>query len=551
MPVVSSSIVGAHDDVSLIRINSSTRNGSINSSTRNGSNDVKSSATKADEYTDDDSNKEAACNNSSNWLRQAAELLNSQWPKGGSVDAYKDKCINEHPISNRQQSDDESSSPSVFYGLPSSYLLIHENECIGHGRLTECFESAGGNAAAVTFIVIHSTKQYHGFGRKLMALLEEEAKRLGYHYIYLWTKTAIGFYEKIGYAECQRVSLKRACLKKLVSGEVESLEALLMKRQSKINMALNGTNSTSTAGEKCSARAVFGTKKETILLPPDDNDRNNDVPDVWMKKRLVERVGSIHIPLDQRMLELEKVADESTTEGQNKDNDNSCWYYRIVSIPWQAQIGPSCGLAALRMGREYFMASANNGSPSDGDQQQLPSLLQEAQERGFTQDGEIFDANHLKEMAIHVCGIDSEIVKVPELTPSKVNATLAKGGVFILPYDSSARTRLPAKLSGQSAHYGIIVGIALVADSFIAAKDDKTMGKLQPLVPEKEKLLDGDRRKVYLMVQHGLSPNLSIAPWIAFMESNAQLIGFDESKFGTAKLDLKGRIVVCRGLLES
>jgi len=53
------------------------------------------------------------------------------------------------------------------------------------------------------------------------------------------------------------------------------------------------------------------------------------------------------------------------------------------------------------------------------------------------------------------------------------------------------------------------------------------------------------------MVQHGLSPNLSIAPWSAFIESNAQLIGFDETKFGSAKLDLKDRIIVCKGLQQS
>mmetsp|Transcript_33238 Transcript_33238/g.80354 ORF Transcript_33238/g.80354 Transcript_33238/m.80354 type:complete len:537 (-) Transcript_33238:910-2520(-) len=511
---------------------------------------------------DDDDNEATTANNITKWLEQAAELLNHQWPRGGSANFYKEKVINEQPpLSNRQQqpnddddddNDDSSRISAFFCGLPSSYVLIQNEtkDCIGHGRLTECFESAGGNAAAVTFIVIHSTKQYHGFGRKLMALLEQEAERLGYHYIYLWTKTAIGFYEKIGYAECQRVSLKRACLKKLVTEQVESLEALLVKRRSKINMASNKTGS---GTRKNDSLPTVGKKKETILLPPDDDNGNNDLPDVWMKKRLVEQVGSIHVPMDQRISELEEVANEvlATNNGQNSSNS---WYYRIVSIPWQAQIGPSCGLAALRMVREYFMASEKmSGDGEEEQEDQLPSLLQEAQERGFTQDGEIFDANHLKEMAVTVCGIDSEISSVPdELTPSKVNAVLAKGGVFILPYDSNGKTKLPGKSSGQKAHYGIIVGIALMSEEAAVA------GKLlQPLSVEQEKLLDGDSgdriSQVYLMVQHGLSPNLSIAPWSAFIESNAQLICFDENKFGSAKfkLDLKDRIIVCKGLQQS
>jgi hypothetical protein len=32
------------------------------------------------------------------------------------------------------------------------------------------------------------------------------------------------------------------------------------------------------------------------------------------------------------------------------------------------------------------------------------------------------------------------------------------------------------------------------------------------------------------------------------MESNQQLVSVDEAKFGNANLDLKDRIIVCRGL---
>ena len=415
-------------------------------------------------------------------------------------------------------------------------LLLFYYLCSRHGRLTECFESAGGNAATVTFIVVHSTKQYHGFGRNLMALLELEAERLGYHYIYLWTKTAIGFYEKIGYAECQRVSLKRACLKKLESEEVESLEALLMKRQSKINM---DGNDTSTKKKQNVPSGAIGKKKETILLPPDDD--GNDAPDVWMKKRLVEQVGSIYVPMDERIAELESYLEDNALAGQTSCKSNgSTWYHRIVSVPWQAQIGPSCGLAALRMVREYLMVSEKGD-----DHEKLPSLLQEAQERGFTQDGEIFNANDLKEMAETVCGMDSDLLSVASLTPTQINQVLVNGGAFILPYDSNARTRLPAKLSGQSAHYGIIVGIAVEIDG---SEEDQMSGNLHTMSPEQEKLLDGDTMKVSLMLQHGLCSKLSISSWDSFVESNAQLIGFDESKFGSAKLDLKDRILVCRGM---
>ena len=93
----------------------------------------------------------------------------------------------------------------IFLGLLSLILFY---PLYSHGRLTECFESAGGNAAAATFIVVDSKYRGQGLGRHLMKGLEKEAERQGYHYVYLWTKTAIPFYKKIGYHECQRVSLK-------------------------------------------------------------------------------------------------------------------------------------------------------------------------------------------------------------------------------------------------------------------------------------------------------------------------------------------------------
>jgi len=79
--------------------------------------------------------------------------------------------------------------------LPQSYLLLlvsseengekgdgarQEEVVVGHGRLTECFEGAGGSAAAATYILAEPRGQ--GYGTRLMQLLEKEAEQLGYHY---------------------------------------------------------------------------------------------------------------------------------------------------------------------------------------------------------------------------------------------------------------------------------------------------------------------------------------------------------------------------------
>lgn len=128
MSILSKSAVGSQDDVSLVRILAS-KTGDNNAHGVNRS-------TSEDNPSDDR-------NEASKWLEQAAVLLNHQWPRGGSTDAYKEKVINEQPqLSNRDlpifydndddSDDDFSSSSSSFYGLPSSYLLIQNgNDCIG------------------------------------------------------------------------------------------------------------------------------------------------------------------------------------------------------------------------------------------------------------------------------------------------------------------------------------------------------------------------------------------------------------------------------------
>jgi hypothetical protein len=64
-----------------------------------------------------------------------------------------------------------------------------------------------------------------------MGWLEAESVGLGYHYLYLWTRTAVKFYENLGYAICDRISLRRDCLKKLETTLVLGIEAILSRRR--------------------------------------------------------------------------------------------------------------------------------------------------------------------------------------------------------------------------------------------------------------------------------------------------------------------------------
>jgi hypothetical protein len=51
------------------------------------------------------------------YLETAASLLQTQWPRGGPIAVYREKIL--HP------------STSLNYGLPCSYLLFSNQQCIG------------------------------------------------------------------------------------------------------------------------------------------------------------------------------------------------------------------------------------------------------------------------------------------------------------------------------------------------------------------------------------------------------------------------------------
>ena len=172
----------------------------------------------------------------------------------------------------------------------------------------------------------------------------------------------------------------------------------------------------------------------------------------------------------------------------------------------------------------------------------MPSLLSEAREKGYSQDGEIFDANNLQLLAENTCGLKCEMASYASLTPSRALSTLSSGGVLIIPYDSNSRTRLPCKLEGRSSHYGIIVGLLA---GFPSAESDEC---LYPLTTEQQL---SEIAGIYLLVQHSLSSHLAIASWVDFFASNQQLARIDTTKFGSTNLDLKDRVLICHGVADS
>jgi hypothetical protein len=230
---------------------------------------------------------------------------------------------------------------------------------------------------------------------------------------------------------------------------------------------------------------------EVVLLPPDGLEGGGS--DVWLRKRLVEALDTVTISLEERLDEIRRYLDDSASRHSLLDPIWR-WKFVVVSIPWHSQVGPSCGLAVVRMVRDHFAFR----NPADDDAHAV-SMLQYAQELGMSVDGELFDAEDLASITESYCGPDAavqvqEFPSVPEILSSLCDDR----GFVIITYDSQPRTRLPCHNSGLSAHWGIVVGALIGCPSQEPPSD-----RIEVLPWMGESSDSVGEEAVLLLVQHG------------------------------------------------
>lgn len=204
-----------------------------------------------------------------------------------------------------------------------------------------------------------------------------------------------------------------------------------------------------------------------------------------------------------------------------------------MRTPWRRQIGPSCGLMAVRMVRDAFWHS----------DEAAPSLLAAAIERGITSDGEVFDVSDLQSLAHDECGLDGDVV---DASPLEAWKSLINGHLCVLPYDAESGTALPTLLGGARSHYGVVVGACWYCAS------SPRSGELVFQAAERGEMPDDpDTARVFLLVQHSLSRRLAVAPTDEFFASNAQLASADTTRYRVNRMNLMGRMIVFRGMAKS
>lgn len=120
------------------------------------------------------------------YLQNCCDLINSEWKRSNTA---------------RLRSLESSCDT-----LPVSLVLLKDNQLIGHLKLSAIPSIKEG--CFVESVVIDKQLRGQGFGSVLMRHAEEYCRNvLGLTVVYLSTKGQEGFYSKLGYVECQPISI--------------------------------------------------------------------------------------------------------------------------------------------------------------------------------------------------------------------------------------------------------------------------------------------------------------------------------------------------------
>ena len=425
--------------------------------------------------------------------QQAADILHAQW--GGSVPR-------------RLRSLDASAHLWIARGT---------GRCVGHARLvaaaaTDRDDAAGGRCAIATSVVVERARRGAGRGTRMMQALEAFARRAGFTYVYLWTDDAVRFYARLGYLETEGASADAAALRKLPRRSLSALEGLFAGRADAASAA-----SAATAGQQ---QGECERLEQTV----------------HMRKRLVEELPLRAAPSTAALLGALRRTAGRAVDGRRA---GGVWSARIARVAIAAQVGPTCGLAALRMARSHATArgECTAGGAGAAACQGALSLLAVARARGYSVDGEVFDVGHLCDLARGVCGLDAAVVAWP--APRQLVAAFEAGHVFVVPYDrGEAEHGAPACRGGTRAHYALLVGCASRCSSDSdgggsggsSSSSSSSTDEGSPTAPlmvlstaplaSEGTITDAD---IIIVGQHGMSSHPVAATFDAWRTSNAQL----------------------------
>jgi len=199
---------------------------------------------------------------------------------------------------------------------------------------------------------------------------------------------------------------------------------------------------------------------------------------------------------------------------------------------------PMCGLAASLMAAEAIeVPFAENLD--------LDDFFEMSKERGYTKQGEMFEAHDLAKLIEEILLCETEVLEGPiDRYRRKILEHLAEGYPFLIPHDADHDHR-PTKRNGEKSHWGIVTGFLVGANINTNQKGIvktpgtkvknhffcKKWGKISQETKDAIFDIGPEQNPLFLFAKQGRAPGLKIWDWKALAESNAQLFNFDASRF--------------------
>jgi hypothetical protein len=383
---------------------------------------------------------------------------------------------------------------------------------------------------------------------------------------------------------------------RLNANGLSAIEAMLARQRRKAEEAAAAA-AAAEAAEAGTATAEggahAGAPQSQILEVADACDGDRGASSVWLSKRLVEHFETRLLPRDKvesevrsqikRILARRPHAESSSSCDERTAVQNIDLVGVLIDVPHERQIGPCCGIAALRCVRAYWKGRQDSYENKKGIMGDLrcefeqttrttatarldtSSLLDFARQRGWSSDGEMFHAVNLARLAGSPPGGLSSAVYI-DVTRSVLVDLVARQGVPVLiSFDKSNRSQeflLDNDARGARAHWGIVRGIVCSAAAaaalaevppisgnailnketsrgvratrvrlFWADNGDKQAGESDAIAEPREGLVGnvefaegkGGEEILFVVLQHTASDQVSVVSFDRLVRSNAQL----------------------------
>lgn len=402
-------------------------------------------------------------------VAQAAALLDAQWPTVAGAAGRE-----------RQLRRSRATFPTSFVALDQSPAGGEHSRVLGHVLVRAASEVADGLSAIAFSVVVSPVARRRGVGRFLMDGAEREARARGFSYLYLFTDDMEAFYSSCGYKRCERIAAVGQVARHFASDTLSALQQMVARQAARHAGASHGDDS-----------APAGT------------DAVASADAVWMRKALVEATAPEPTRREADCRALAAAAAEAWTSPQREVEEAVLLALgqhgegplgasvgasvcasgaTVVDMTWERQVGPSCGLALLRILRRFLHDRQPSVSPPPPPESIPPamlaavaqttpalvveplaplahnaSLLAAAKARRISNEGELFSNMFMAQLAADAIGARMAVVP---LEARVVMRTVAAKVPVLVAYDRDPNTHRPGLFGGLRAHWGLVRGCA-------------------------------------------------------------------------------------------